>query len=176
MRKSIESKKTLIKIATISLMAIIGLSFNACEEADEDPTDYYEQEEVVEEYYEGDNQEPRNNTEAISSNNSIDDREFVLIYYHFPSQSCQPIELKKSLAEQYETTDIITEVSNNSVTCATYGKKSNSDECISDDAGYDIDTSCIIGMNISSTKYTEKRTNKMIFLENIQESVISQFY
>jgi len=168
-------KKSLVQITTISLMAILGLSFNACEEADEDPSIYY-QEEVEDDYYEEDDKEPQNSKDLISSSSSMSDREFILIYYHFYSQSCQSTELKESLVEFYEAKDIITEVSNSSVTCETYGRKSNSDECILDDAGYDIGTSCIIGMNSLPTEDFEKRTNKMIFLESIHDSVISQFY
>ncbi len=165
-------KKIPFKIGIISLMVLTGVTFNACEEAEEDPSKYY-QEEIEEEYYEEDNSPSQTDTEPLNNSGSISDRAFVSIYYHFSSQSCQSIELKNSLLEEYQVTAIVTEVSNNSVTCASYGKTDQT--CSLYDAGYDIDTSCIIGMNSLATEQTEKRTNTRLFLENIQEHLISQF-
>jgi hypothetical protein len=134
------------KLGIIGLMILIGVAFNACEETEE--RDVYQNEEVVEEYYEED-ESSEERRGVVSDNDSVDNRDFIFIYYHFFRESCQSEELKESLMEEWSVTDIITEVSNNNITCNSYGKK-NSDECITEDMGYDIGTSCIIGMNTLS--------------------------
>jgi len=170
-------KKLLVKIGFVSLIVLMGLTFNACEEVEEGDIDS-ENKEVVEEYYEGEDEdeEEQDTKGVISISGSIDDREFVLIYYHFSRESCQSKELKESILEEYEVTDIITEISTNNISCATYGKDSSSGECITSDTDYDIGTSCVVGMNSLSIEQSEKMTNKTVFLKRIQETIISKFY
>ena len=110
-----------------------------------------------------------------SKTDEISKREYIVITYHYPKDVCKSSYLRNEL-KRTGATDIVISVENGDVTCATYGKKHDYQECGTIDTGDYGEPTCVIGTNrTSSSSYYYKLTDKTLILEDIQEAIIKAF-
>ena len=112
-----------------------------------------------------------------SKTDEISKRKYVVIFYNYPEDVCESSSLKNGL-KQTGGTDIITLAENRVVSCKTYGKTNDGEECMTMDySSYsDNKSTCVIGLNrTSSDNSMSKSTNDRLFMEDVQEAVIRAF-
>ena len=116
-----------------------------------------------------------NNSSHQSKTEEISKREYVWITYHYPKDVCTSSILRGEL-QRIGAKDIITSVVNGDVTCATYGKNNDNDECGTMDTGYYNEPTCVVGVNEArSGLYKLKIYDDTQILENIKEIVIEAY-
>ena len=112
-----------------------------------------------------------------SNRENISNREYVIINYHYPKDYCTNSNLRERL-EDIDATDIVISVEYNHVTCSTYGKRNDYQECGTIDYNYDNEPTCVVAVNHSSnynSYYKSKTTNDIVFFEDIN-NIINSFF
>ncbi len=123
----------------------------------------------------GDEGSSSSNDEATM--NQIIQKQYVIINYHYPEDVCNSSDLKEIL-ESYGAEDIVTLSTTQSVTCETYGKSNDGIECLTEDFNYKGEPTCIVGLNSTynySFYYKEKKAENRLFLEKMQNTILSAF-
>lgn len=115
----------------------------------------------------GDSKSSLTTTEKISS------RDVVAINYHYSSEICRSSEFHNYMKNALSFgKDFIFSVENNSVTCATYGKVNNGNECHQQNSKNNYSTSCVVGMNIVNNSNKISKISKGSTAKNATEMII----
>ncbi len=95
----------------------------------------------------------------------LTDRDVVAIVKHYPKMEC--LSKVKPAVEEKGLTNVIVSVEDNNATCEDYGKKNDEIECAIKDAGFDLDTSCVVGADAPGTPTKES-------IENMEFNLIDE--
>lgn len=110
-----------------------------------------------------------------SKTEKISKRQYVIVNYHYPKETCNSSYLKERL-KSIGATDIVMLVTREYVNCRSYGKSNNGRECLMQDLNYYGEPTCVTGMNRSTSgAFNSKMTDDVLYMENIQSNIVSEF-
>ena len=108
----------------------------------------------------------------------VSEREYVILFYHYPKETCESPTFINSLGLGGSVRDTIAFSENRDVTCETYGKIEDGESCITTDYSFtsDAKSTCVIAMNrVSSDSALKPTNNDILFMEDIKETVLKGF-
>ncbi len=100
----------------------------------------------------GDSSDNVENVEAVKQKTikeQLSERHFVGIYKHFSESEC--LNKVKPALEDLGLVNVIVSVEDNNIACEDYDRKNDDIECIIEDTGLDLDTSCVAGGDAPGT-------------------------
>jgi len=101
----------------------------------------------------GDNSDNEKEDIKKSITQQLTDRDVVAIIKHYPKSEC--LNKVKPAVEEKGLTNVIVIIEDNNATCEDYGKKNDEIECAIKDAGFDLNTSCVVGADAPGTPSKE---------------------